>query len=113
MKENYRMLNLLNILNFKWNCMIGYIHDVSARWGIGHTTVWFYDTFTWYLPNKYKLIAGMPYNEYLVRCELSQAEHQINYYAGIASDLILDKLFDMEKEVISDEPILKKEKINE
>jgi len=97
--NKYYLLNILNVLNFKWNCWIGWIHDVSARWGVGHTTVWFYDTFTWYLPTSYKLIGDKPYNEYLLQCELDTANHQIRYYSNLAFEYQLAYL----ETLISDE----------
>lgn len=112
--RKYRLFSMLGFINFKWNCFVGWIHDVSAKWGIGHTTVWFYDTFTWSLPNKWQLIGGVPYHEYLLRCELDTAQHQIRYYSNIAYELWLTQLIqeieteETNTEMVSDKPINKK-----
>ena len=107
------ILNVINVLNFRWNCFVGYIHDVSAKMGVGHWTVWFYDTFTWHLSNDLRLINGMPYNEYLVRCELDTANHQVRYYSNIAYELTLDYIFSQLDEDKQSELIENSEKIHE
>lgn len=82
-------LRLLGWVNFKWNCGVGWIHDLSAKWGVGHWTVWFYDTFRWTLPNHLQLIGGKRYAEYMLEYELRIANHQINYYSNLAADWML------------------------
>ena len=115
--RTYRLLTVLGFVNFKWNCFVGWIHDLSAKWGVGHTTVWLYDNFTWSLPTKWQLIGGVPYHEYLLRCELDTANHQINYYANLAYELWVTQLLqDLEAEddveKISDNKLNRKEKTN-
>lgn len=115
--RRYRVLTLLGFVNFKWNCFVGWIHDVSARWGIGHTTVWLYDNLTWSLPNKWQLIGGVPYHEYLLRCELDTAQHQIRYYSNMAYELwLLQLVQELEAqeavEKIADNKLNRKEETN-
>ena len=112
--RNYRLLTILGVINFRWNCFVGWIHDLSARWGVGHRTVWFYDNFTWSLPTKWQLMGGVPYHEYVVRCELDTANHQINYYSNMAYELFMAELLQTIEdptELVSDEPITTKKEI--
>ena len=78
------VLKTLGYINFKWNCMIGFIHDLSAKCGVGNWTVWFYDTFTWYLPLKWQVFGGKRYEVYILEYELSIAQHQIRFYSDVA-----------------------------
>ena len=78
------MKKLVNYLNRKWNNFIFWIHDLTARWGIGHTTVWFYDNLTWTLPEKWQLIDGKSNEQYMLEYELYIARHQARYYANLA-----------------------------
>ncbi len=64
--------------------MVFRIHDITARLGIGHTTVWLYDNLTWTLPRNWELIGDKTYDQYLLEHELYIAKHQMNYYANLA-----------------------------
>ena len=77
-------LKFINWLNRKWNNFIFWIHDVTARWGIGHTTVWFYDNLTWNLPPTWQLMGGKTNEQYMLEYELHIAQHQAQYYANLA-----------------------------
>ena len=93
-------LRTINWLNRKWNNIIFWIHDLSAKWGVGHSTVWLYDKATWDLPAKWQLLGDKTYDQYLMEHELYIARHQVNYYANLAYDLqwtILDALEDVEE----------------
>lgn len=106
--RKYPLLNAIGFINFKWNCFIGWIHDLSAKWGVGHWTVWFYDNFTWSLPTKWQLIGGVPYHEYVARCELDTAYHQIRYYSNLAYEYqwaIIDALYPEEEPELAAEEI--------
>jgi hypothetical protein len=90
------MLRLLNYINNKWNNFVFYIHDITTRWGIGHTSVWFYDTLQWRLPAKWQLICGKTHEQYLLEHELYIAQHQTRYYANLAYEYqwtIIDALY--------------------
>jgi len=109
------LLKLINFLNFKWNNFIGWIHDVSARMGVGHLTVWFYDAFIWNLPNKWTLVGGMRYDEYLLQHELDLQRHQTQYFANYAYDLlceILESIVDTEELSSQKEAIISSKNIN-
>ena len=85
-------LKIINHLNYRWNTLIGYIHDISAKMGVGHWTVWFYDNFIWHLPTKWQLIGNVRYDEYLLQHEIRIQEHQVLYFANLAADLSWDCL---------------------
>jgi len=104
-------LKIINYINFKWNNLIGYIHDVSAKMGIGNWTVWFYDTFIWHLSNKWRIIGNVRYNEYLLQHEISRQEHQIQYFANLAADLSWE-LIDMRCSEDNTDILNQKMKIN-
>jgi len=77
-------LKCINYINNKWNNFVFYIHDVTTRWGVGHTSVWFYDTLQWRLPSNWQLIGGKTNEQYLLEHELYIAQHQAQYYANLA-----------------------------
>jgi len=90
-------LKLTNWVNHKWNNIIFWIHDVTTRMGIGHTSVWLFDNLTWTLPQKWQLIAGKTHEQYMLEHELYIAQHQVQYYANLAYDyqwVILDAMVD-------------------
>ena len=78
------VITLINWLNRKWNNFIFFIHDLTAKWGIGHTTVWLYDNLTWTLPEKWERIGGKSIEQYMLEHELHIAQHQVKYYANLA-----------------------------
>ena len=92
-------LRLINYINSNWNYVIGLIHDLSAKAGVGHWTVWFYDTFTWHLSNDLTIVGGKRYAEYLLEHELRIQEHQTRYYANLAYDLMWEKLGLIDSEI--------------
>ena len=108
------MKRLVNWVNHKWNNFIFWIHDVTTRMGIGHTSVWLFDNLTWTLPYKWQLIAGKTHEQYLLEHELYIAQHQVQYYANLAYEyqwVILDALEDEKSEEVINTEIKKKEKI--
>lgn len=109
-------LKIINWINGKWNSFVFYIHDLTARWGIGHTSVWFYDKMHWTLPMKWQRIAGKTHEQYLLEHELYLARHQAQYYANLAYeyqwaylDLVLPE--EESEEIINEELNKDKERI--
>tara|TARA_B100000579_G_scaffold438049_1_gene471443 strand:- start:18536 stop:18868 length:333 start_codon:yes stop_codon:yes gene_type:complete len=108
-------MKFLNWINSKWNNFIFYIHDLTAKWGIGHTTVWLYDNLTWTLPEKWQMIAGKTNEQYLLEHELYIARHQAQYYANLAYEYQgawLEAILPEEEEVeeVINKDLKKKEK---
>lgn len=86
---------LINWINRRWNNFIFYLHDLTAKCGIGHTTVWLYDNLTWTLPEKWERIGGKSTEQYMLEHELNIALHQAQYYANLAYEyqwVILDAM---------------------
>jgi len=95
------VIKLINWVNHKWNQIIFWIHDVTTRMGVGHTSVWLYDNLNWTLPQKWQLIAGKTHEQYMLEHELYIAKHQVQYYANLAYDyqwVILDAIVPEEEE---------------
>ena len=109
-------LKIVNWINGKWNSFVFYIHDLTTRWGIGHTSVWFYDTLQWRLPAKWELFCGKTNEQYMLESELCIAQHQAQYYAKLAYeyqwaylDLALPE--EEESEEIINKDLTEKEKV--
>lgn len=108
-------MRFLNWINSKWNSFVFYVHDLTTRWGIGHTSVWFYDKMHWTLPTKWQRIAGKTHEQYLLEHELYLARHQAQYYANLAYEYqwaLLDITLPEKEEVeeVINEELKKKEK---
>lgn len=90
------MLKSVNYLNTRWNQIIYWFHDASARAGIGwlvSLSVWAYDRLHWRLSDEWQLICGIPIKEYTLRYELELARHQTQWFAEYAYDLQCQILF--------------------
>ena len=109
------MMRLINWANSRWNNFIFFVHDITTRMGIGHTSVWLFDNMTWRLPEKWQLIAGKTHEQYLLEHELYMAQHQAQYYANLAYEyqwIILDAMEVEEKtEEVINKDLKEKEKV--
>lgn len=84
------MMKIANRLNDLWNRNILLFHDTSVRINVRwlvRLSVWAHRRLTWNLPDEWKLVDGMPLNEYRLLHELKTARHQIRYFADYASEL--------------------------
>jgi hypothetical protein len=111
-------LKFVNKLNNRWNQIVFWVHDITTRWGVGHTTVWFYDTFRWDLHTRWQLLGGKTHEQYMLEHELYIAQHQAQYYANLAYDYqreLLEQFFESDnatKEYESELKEIKLDKLN-
>ena len=109
------MMRLINWVNSRWNNFIFFIHDITTRMGIGHTSVWLFDNMTWTLPEKWQLVAGKTHEQYLLEHELYIARHQVQYYANLAYEyqwIILDAMDPVnDTEEVVNKDLKEKEKV--
>lgn len=84
------MIKAANYLNERWNRAVLLFHDASVRTNVRwlvRLSVWAHRRLTWNLPYGWRLVDGIPLNEYRLRHELEIARHQMRYFADYAAEL--------------------------
>lgn len=92
------MLKAINYVNGSWNRFVFWFHDISTRANVRWLvtlSIWMFDRLNWRLPDRYQLICGVPFEEYMLRHELELARHQSQYWADYAYELQLQILEDL------------------